>query len=122
MDESINELKKQVAKYNALSDYDKIMSDEYMEIINEKEACCFMVNDYKTRFANINDRVYENLDCDDNMFGTIMKKINTIKHNMNDMNDNKNMDEIIDMYGELCKYKNMLKKYFDNKKMEVINI
>lgn len=119
MDESINELKKQVGKYNMLSEYDKIMSDEYTEIINEKEACCFMVNDYKTRFTNINDRAYENLECDDNMFETIMKKINIIKHNMN---ENKNMDEMIEMYDELCKYKNMLRKYFDNKKMEVINI
>jgi hypothetical protein len=118
MEKSISELKQQVKEYEKLSEYDKIMGDQYSDIIDEKESCAFVLNEYKTKFNNINTNV-KCEPCNDDNFGDIMKKIGYIKQNMN---DGKSMDDMLDMYGELCKYKEMLKVYFEGKKMEVINI
>jgi hypothetical protein len=118
VENNIKLLKQQVKKYEELSDYDKIMSEEYNNIIEEKEACAFTLNEYKTTFANINNNICKDT-CDNDTFADIMKKINDIKQNVN---ENKGLDELMTMYGEICMYKQSLKVYFDGKKMEVVNI
>ena len=123
IENNIKILKQQLKNYEELSDYDKIMSEDYSNIIDEKEACAFTINEYKNTFANINNNnncIEKNCDpCNDNTFSDIMKKINIIKQNMN---ENKNLDDMIKMYDEICCYKESLKTYFDGKKMEIVNI
>jgi hypothetical protein len=120
IENNIKLLKQQVKSYEELSDYEKIMSEEYGNIIDEKEACAFTLNEYKNTFANINNCTENkgNL-CDDETFRDIMKKTNIIKQNIN---ENKNLDELMQMYNEICTYKQSLRTYFDGKKMEVVNM
>lgn len=121
IEDNIKILKQQVKNYEALSDYDKIMGEDYGNIVDEKEACAFTLNEYKNTFASINNNCIEKKcePCDDSTFSDIMKKINVIKQNMN---ENKNLDDMIKMYDEICCYKQSLKTYFDGKKMEIVNI
>lgn len=119
IEKTITDLKNQVKQYESLSDYDKLMNESYNDIIDEKESCAYTLNEYKNNFTNISNKSSESTFCDDDMFADIMKKINVIKQNMN---NNNNITEMITMYDDLSNYKQLLVSYFNNKKMEIVNI
>jgi hypothetical protein len=119
IEDSIKLLKVQGKNYESLSDYDKIMQEDYNDIIEEKEECAFRLNECKKMFENINDDNDDVEQCDDDMFEDIMNKINVIKCNVN---DGKGLEDMIDMYANLMKCNKMLKAYCNNKQMEIINI
>jgi len=118
IENKINDLEIQVSKYESLSDYEKIMCNEYINIIDAKEECAYLLNDHKNNFNNANN---ENLDlkCDDIMFENIVDKINNIKQLIN---NTENLEEMIKMYEELCYNKKLLENYFKDKKMEIVYI
>ena len=118
IENKINDLELQVSKYESLSDYEKIMCNEYINIIDAKEECAYLLNDHKNNFNNANN---ENLDlkCDDIMFENIVDKINNIKQLIN---NTENLEEMIKMYEELCYNKKLLENYFKDKKMEIVYI
>ena len=47
IENKINDLELQVSKYESLSDYEKIMCNEYINIIDAKEECAYLLNDHR---------------------------------------------------------------------------
>lgn len=118
IENKINELEIQVSKYESLSDYEKIMCNEYINIIDAKEECAYLLNDHKNNFNDINNK-NSDLKCDDDMFENITNKINSIKTSITNI---ENLGEMIKMYEELCFNKKLLDNYFKDKKMEIVYI
>ena len=118
MENKIRELKLKAAQYEKLSDYEKITRQEYFDIIDEKEDCAYMLNDYKNKFNNINNTKLD-VKFEESQFEDTMNKINTIKQ---DFNNCKDIGAMIQMYENLSAYQHMLESYFENKKMEVLHI
>jgi hypothetical protein len=118
IENKIYELEIQVSKYESLSDYEKIMCNEYINIIDAKEECAYLLNNHKNNFNNTNNNCLD-LKCDDLMFENITNKINIIKQSIN---NNENLEVMIKTYEELCHNKNLLENYFKDKKMEIVYI
>ncbi len=118
IENKINELEIQAAKYESLSDHQKIMCNDYVNIIDAKEECAYLLNEQKNSFNSVhNENIV--LNCDDNMFENITNKINALKQTIN---DDKSLEEMITIYNDLCFNKKLLETYFTNKKMEIVYI
>lgn len=119
VENNIKDLKNQIKQYESLSDYDKIMSNQYGEIIDEKENCIYLLNDHKNRLNNIGNKKSGGEVCDDEMFKLTMDRVNTIRSKIGDCGE---LGEMIRLYEELNDCNQILKMYFTNKKMEIINM
>lgn len=119
IESNIKDLKNQIKKYDELSDYDKIMGNHYADIIDEKENAVFMLNDYKNKLNEIGNRKSSVGECDDDMFKVTMDRINVIKQKIGYCGE---LGDMIKLYEEINNCNQILKFYFNNKKMEIINV
>ena len=123
IDDKITQLKKLVEKYDKMDNIEKIKhTDNYNNIIQEKESCINLVNKYKNAVDNIDknkNNITEEIVTDDKVF-MLLEQFNEIKKQIND--STLNLNELIDLYIKLNNVKTQLDLYFGNKKLQIVKL
>lgn len=119
IEEKIVELKLQAEEYNKLSDQDKIKNiDTYNKIVQERELCTSVINEFKKSITI--DVTKSTTKKKQPTPDALMDKVHEIKIKMD--SDDMKLDELIDLYTQLCDAKSKLDVHFTNKKMQIIKL
>lgn len=116
LEERIIKLKQEAEKYDNLEDTVKIQqSEQYNQMIAEREACEEILENYKT--VLITDTKKKKMTvCDDKTFNKYMEQIHEIKQKIE---QNVPLDDLVDLYVKFNDAKVQIDAYLNSKKLVI---
>ncbi len=121
IDDKLVQLKKLVEEYDKMDNLEKIKhTDNYNNIIQERDSCIKLVNNYKNTVNNVDkDNIIKEILTEDTVI-ILLEQFNDIKKRIND--STLTLNELIELYVTLNSVKTQLDLYFENKKMQIIKL
>jgi len=119
IEDRITKLKQDTEKYDKLEDTVKIQqSDQYNQMIAEKEACEEVLTKYKNMLMTESKKKKMTV-CDDKTFNKYMEQVHEIKKKLE---QNVPLDELVELYVKFNDAKVQIDIYLNSKKMVVKTI